>query len=373
MPFFTNNIDTFCKAIDNNQLIGFPPITSNQVRKYLPESTATAKGHMNRLHKGTRFTTKQRINDNIIIEQDFWPITDEDAGVELFIGATIAEQNEGTIYTDNTGRFPIQSFHGKKVQFVAYEYWSNAILVRALRDETDKSMVEAFQDIYTYLTDRGFKPKLNVMDNQCSRAVQTYIKSTGANIQLRRLPGKCSWKSNTNMEKPLDSRNGHTRSKLPTTTVVSIHWAGTRHTKYAPGIQNKSKALELCRLRRTIRFQQNHTCASRNKSTGVPRSKQTKYMAKPCNWCMVRWSSKATLPKLLILHPRNKRISHLSISKILPSTLQNASNRARRHCTSRGTRSHHRSNAKTIKCTNWSQPKTHTGTVTTHRNFQWSS
>ncbi len=77
---------------------------------------------MNRLRKGTRFTTKQRINDNIIIEQDFWPITDEDAGVELFIGATIAEQNEGTIYTDNTGRFPIQSFHGKKVQFVAYEY-----------------------------------------------------------------------------------------------------------------------------------------------------------------------------------------------------------------------------------------------------------
>jgi uncharacterized protein YgfB (UPF0149 family) len=45
-------------------------------------------------------------------------------------------------------------------------------------------MVEAFEDIYTYLTDRGFKPKLNVMDNQCSRAVQTYIKSTGAGIQL---------------------------------------------------------------------------------------------------------------------------------------------------------------------------------------------
>jgi hypothetical protein len=70
------------------------------------------------------------------------------------------------------------------VQFVAYEYRSNAILVQALRDETDKSMVEAFQDIYTYLTERGFKPKLNVMDNQCSRAVQAYIKSTGAEVQL---------------------------------------------------------------------------------------------------------------------------------------------------------------------------------------------
>jgi hypothetical protein len=116
---FSPTIDTFCKAIDNDQLIGFPPITSSQVRKYLPESTATAKGHMNRLQKGTRLTTKQRHSNQQIVEQDFRPIIDENAEVELFIGATIAEQNEGTIYTDNTGRFPIQSFHGKKVQFVA--------------------------------------------------------------------------------------------------------------------------------------------------------------------------------------------------------------------------------------------------------------
>jgi hypothetical protein len=111
---FSPRVDTLCKAIDNNQLIGFPPITSSQVRKYLPESTATAKGHMNQLRKGTRSTTKQHNNDKNAIEQDFRPLIDEDAEVELFIGATIAEQNEGTIYTDNTGRFPIQSFHGKK-------------------------------------------------------------------------------------------------------------------------------------------------------------------------------------------------------------------------------------------------------------------
>jgi hypothetical protein len=45
-------------------------------------------------------------------------------------------------------------------------------------------MVEAFQDIYKYFTERGFKPKLNVMDNQCSKAVLSFIKSTGADIQL---------------------------------------------------------------------------------------------------------------------------------------------------------------------------------------------
>ena len=180
---FSPTVDTFCKAIDNDQLIGFPKITSAQVRKYLPESTATAKGHMNRQHKGLRSTTKNNTTDQNI-ETDFRPPIDEKAEVELFLGATIAEQNEGTIYTDNTGAFPVQSFHGKRMHFVTYEYRSNAILVRAIKDETDASMVAAFQDIYNYLTEKGLKPKLNVMDNKCSKAVQTFIKSTGADIQL---------------------------------------------------------------------------------------------------------------------------------------------------------------------------------------------
>ncbi len=137
---------------------------------------------MNRTRKGVRSTTKQVLPE--YIEADFRPPIDEEANVELFIGATIAEQNEGTIYTDNTGKFPVQSYHGKRIQFVVYEYRSNAIIVKTLRDETDKSMVEAFQEVYEYLTEKGFKPKLNVMDNQCSRAVQKFIKSTGADIQL---------------------------------------------------------------------------------------------------------------------------------------------------------------------------------------------
>jgi hypothetical protein len=57
---FSPTIDTLCKAIDNDQLIGFPRITSALVRKYLPESTATAKGHMNRTRKGIRSTTRQK-------------------------------------------------------------------------------------------------------------------------------------------------------------------------------------------------------------------------------------------------------------------------------------------------------------------------
>ena len=79
---------------------------------------------------------------------------------------------------------PVQSYHGKKCQFVGYEYQSNAILVQALRDQTDNSLQEAFEDVYFYLASKGFKPKFNIMDYQCSRRIQKYITSQGTDIQL---------------------------------------------------------------------------------------------------------------------------------------------------------------------------------------------
>eukprot|EP00804_Cyclotella_cryptica_P017161 CCRYP_003376-RA/>CCRYP_003376-RA protein AED:0.38 eAED:0.60 QI:0/0/0/1/0/0/3/0/327 len=115
-------------------------------------------------------TTKIRQSKTQAIEHDFCLKIDADVEFELFIGATIAEQNDGTIYTDQTGAFPVTSYHRNKYRFVAYEYRSNAILVRALKDQTDKLLTAAFRDVYEYLTERGFQPKLNVMDNQCSKA-----------------------------------------------------------------------------------------------------------------------------------------------------------------------------------------------------------
>eukprot|EP00804_Cyclotella_cryptica_P024278 CCRYP_012561-RA/>CCRYP_012561-RA protein AED:0.25 eAED:0.27 QI:0/0/0/1/1/1/3/0/611 len=181
---FSPTVHTLCKAIDNDQLIGFPPITSAQVRKYLPESTATAKGHLRRVKKHTRSTTHTLQTDIQAIDHDFRPNINTDVEFELFVGATIAEQTDGTIYTDQTGAFPVTSYHSNKYHFVAYKYRSNAILVRALKDQTDKSLTAAFRDFYEYLTERGFQPKLNVMDNQCSKAVEKYIRSTKAETRM---------------------------------------------------------------------------------------------------------------------------------------------------------------------------------------------
>jgi hypothetical protein len=88
------------------------------------------------------------------------------------------------MYTNITGAFPVRSFKSMEYIFVAYIYDLNAILIRAMPLCTDASMVSAFTEVITILKAGGYQPALNVMDNECSAAVENYIRSEKINIQL---------------------------------------------------------------------------------------------------------------------------------------------------------------------------------------------
>ena len=102
----------------------------------------------------------------------------------MFCFAALADQNENTIYSDLAGRFPVRSYSGMNYLFIAYIYTINAILIRPMKSRSDACMVDAFKDVYTYLTDKKLAPKLHVLDNECSKAVQTYVKGQNTRIQL---------------------------------------------------------------------------------------------------------------------------------------------------------------------------------------------
>jgi len=65
---------------------------------------------------------------------------------------------------------------------VAYIYKINLILMRPMKSKSDESMVKAFTDIYAYLKTRNLQPKLHVLYNKCSKAVQTFMKNNGTDI-----------------------------------------------------------------------------------------------------------------------------------------------------------------------------------------------
>ena len=68
--------------------------------------------------------------------------------------------------------------------FIAYIYDENVILMQPMKNSKDACMVLVFKDIYEYLKERKCKPKLHVMDNECSKAVQAFIKEQEVPIQL---------------------------------------------------------------------------------------------------------------------------------------------------------------------------------------------
>jgi len=178
---------TLRKAIANGQLTSFPGLTT-ALLKSLPPSTATAKGHMHRTRKNIRSTSANPTctPDARLDDSDMYPAQHLFAAhaLDAFCFAALADKNTGTIYTDLPGEFPVRSIRNMRYIFVCYAYQPNAILVRPMTSRNSESMVAAYEDIYTYLTAKGFKPNLNIIDNEASKAVQNFIESNDTEWQL---------------------------------------------------------------------------------------------------------------------------------------------------------------------------------------------
>ena len=102
----------------------------------------------------------------------------------MFCFAALADMNDGTMYTDLTGQFPVRSYSNMVYIFVAYVYDANAIIARAMPSRDAAAMIDAFNDIIQHLDNKGYKPNLDVMDNECSKTVEAFIRKQKIDIQL---------------------------------------------------------------------------------------------------------------------------------------------------------------------------------------------
>ena len=165
--------------LSSQELATIPGLTPALIKKHLPQSTATDKGHMRR-HRSNTASTRNMQHDIIAAHSEvdhMFPQQEHCAMQDVFCFAALANTITGTMYTDITGAFPVHSFKNMQYIFVAYVYDLNAIIVRAMPSRTDASMVTAFKEVITALKSRGYHPTLNVMDNECSAAVEKYIKN----------------------------------------------------------------------------------------------------------------------------------------------------------------------------------------------------
>ena len=202
---FSPSLSTWCKAIDANLLSTWPDLTSAQVRKHPPISSALVKGHLDQSRANQRSTkTKPTTNSNA--QPSSSPSTNRFAALADQLDNPAASSNDtyseptndklhliyadfatdtGKIFTDLTaGQFVQPSISGHSDMLVIYDYDSNFIHVEAMTSKSGPDILAAYKRAHALLTSRGHHPRLQRLDNEASKALQQFMHSTKVNFQL---------------------------------------------------------------------------------------------------------------------------------------------------------------------------------------------
>ncbi len=102
----------------------------------------------------------------------------------VFCFGAFTVKNSGIVYHDLTGSFPFMSYNGSICFFILYHYESNAILGIPIAGLDNISIFEAYKNQFENLVAKGFKPKLNVMDNQAMKHIKKFLTKNKCKVQL---------------------------------------------------------------------------------------------------------------------------------------------------------------------------------------------
>ena len=89
-----------------------------------------------------------------------------------------------TMYTDQTGAFPVRSRKGNRYVMVACEIDDNIILSEPVRSKTAGDLVQAYQNIMKRLKKAGIHPKKHVLDNEAPQVLKDAICEQEVDYEL---------------------------------------------------------------------------------------------------------------------------------------------------------------------------------------------
>jgi hypothetical protein len=90
------------------------------------------------------------------------------------------------LYSDQTGRFPVQSSRGHKLLMIIYKVNGNYINTEPVIDSNQRSLIQAYQSIWARLTASGnIKPTMHILDNEALQALKDEIRD---NCKLQLVP-----------------------------------------------------------------------------------------------------------------------------------------------------------------------------------------
>ena len=161
------------KSNKKGNFVGWPLVTAENVSKHFPQSEETEKGHRNHQRQGVRSTKPKKP-----------PPSEPDASQEVgrkerdvYSKVVDLWEMKGTIYTDQTGKFPTKARSGNRYIMIMVAIDSNAILVAPMKSKADKEQRLAYLSMLKRLKQAGVDVRKHVLDNECSDRMKELIKS----------------------------------------------------------------------------------------------------------------------------------------------------------------------------------------------------
>jgi hypothetical protein len=157
---FSPKTEAMLQGVKDRHLITWPGLKEDTINKHLKLTPATAMGHMNQLRQNIRSTSKAPAEKQ--------PTLDTDLGTNThLVYAVVVDQ--GQLYTDLTGKFPVRSSKGNSYVMVCYIYDCNNVKVIPMKLRSASEWFKAYDSVHHELTVKGFKPKLQTFDNEAHR------------------------------------------------------------------------------------------------------------------------------------------------------------------------------------------------------------
>jgi hypothetical protein len=110
--------------------------------------------------------------------------SDDSSVGNIFCFGAFADKRTGILYNDLTRLFPYISLEGNVCFPIVYHYESNAILVLPISGFGDNTIFAAYKTQFEFLESKGYKIRLNMMDNQCTKQIKKFLTANNCNLLL---------------------------------------------------------------------------------------------------------------------------------------------------------------------------------------------
>jgi hypothetical protein len=169
---------TLLTAARRGNLVTFPALTPENISKHFPESDETPKGHMKQTKQGIR-STKVPDEDAMLNIAPSPGVKHKDVYLRVFDGT------KKSMYTDQTGKFPITSARGNKYIMVAVELDGNYIDAEPVQSRKAKALTDAYQEIFQRWKATGVvSPNWHVLDNEAPEELKQAIRANKCRVEL---------------------------------------------------------------------------------------------------------------------------------------------------------------------------------------------